>query len=624
MASLVAAALLLPALTSQQDPGEVQDWLNRPFAPVSPPTNMSAHCLEHSRAYLHELANDTLWALEMFDSSAKLQSGLGVGNLANFGDYDECLGAVGSGFQGQHCTASITLPARDGGRLWQLFSVFWRADEEWQLLDKTLSWGVCVPSTCSAGEVEASLRERLQAIEPVARVRVRPEDCRVSAPQPLSAAELAFLIFVIAMSLLLVVATVFDVYNSARDTRKNDLNGLQRGLVAFSVRANISRLLTTTVPRDTMTCLNGIRVLSMLWVIVLHNSLLFTNKYALRNSLRLIHVLYDNALMLLLNGSLATDSFLLLGGLLLSYSFLKQADSSCCSVIKFIVCRYIRLTPPYAAVIFFYATLLYRMGDGPLWYKLIGTQRDLCVRGWWTNILYINNYLNGTKLMCFKPGWYLAVDMQLFLLSLLVLWSLRRWPSAGNVLLVLALTASIATPAAIAAAYHLPGQLPFGLIGAKSEIEDLLYWPAHARASPYLLGLALGRWLHGRSTRDVPLPKWAVTAGWTLSLVVMAAVLQGAEVFVLQTRPQSVLESSAYAGLSRFSWSLGLSWLIFACVKGFGGPVNTILSAGVMVPLSKLSYCVYLCHYMVLLARAGSMRAPGHRTVYSMASVPSC
>jgi hypothetical protein len=53
-----------------------------------------------------------------------------------------------------------------------------------------------------------------------------------------------------------------------------------------------------------------------------------------------------------------------------------------------------RLTPPYAFLIFFYATLLSHLGCGPLWQQWVGRNRDYCLANWWSNLLYINNYMN--------------------------------------------------------------------------------------------------------------------------------------------------------------------------------------------------------------------------------------
>ena len=44
-------------------------------------------------------------------------------------------------------------------------------------------------------------------------------------------------------------------------------------------------------------------------------------------------------------------------------------------------------------LVWFYATVLYRIGSGPLWSSVVGRERDNCINNWWTNILFINNYV---------------------------------------------------------------------------------------------------------------------------------------------------------------------------------------------------------------------------------------
>ena len=62
----------------------------------------------------------------------------------------------------------------------------------------------------------------------------------------------------------------------------------------------------------------------------------------------------------------------------------------------------------------------------------------------------------------------------------------------------------------------------------------------------------------------------------------------------------SLTENVAYVGLSKLGWSLALGWVILACVKNAGGPINSFLSWGFFTPLARLSYCIYLIHIPVL------------------------
>ena len=55
-----------------------------------------------------------------------------------------------------------------------------------------------------------------------------------------------------------------------------------------------------------------------------------------------------------------------------------------------------------------------------------------------------------------------------------------------------------------------------------------------------------------------------------------------------------------YNGLHRLAWSGVLSWVIFACTKGLGGPVDIFLSWRAWAPLARMSYCIYLVHIVTI------------------------
>jgi peptidoglycan/LPS O-acetylase OafA/YrhL len=75
-----------------------------------------------------------------------------------------------------------------------------------------------------------------------------------------------------------------------------------------------------------------------------------------------------------------------------------------------------------------------------------------------------------------------------------------------------------------------------------------------------------------------------------------------------------------YGGFHRLGWAIGLSWVIFACTKGMGGPVNAILSWRLFSILSPLIYGVYLVHFMVIGVQVGAKKVPDYASHYDIVS----
>ncbi|XP_037920134.1 nose resistant to fluoxetine protein 6-like isoform X2 [Hermetia illucens] len=96
---------------------------------------------------------------------------------------------------------------------------------------------------------------------------------------------------------------------------------------------------------------------------------------------------------------------------------------------------------------------------------------------------------------------------------------------------------------------------------------------------------------------------------WTLAFILIAALIVGE-----YSRYKWIDGISHTLGrdlmkiLSRFFWSLWISWVIFACTKGYGGPVNKLLTLRVWKPLSRLCYAIYIIHMMVHIYTNGIIR----------------
>lgn len=615
------------------------DALVRPFAPVTPEAGISLRCRQHSHMYLTSLSQLAAWAMHMYDSSTKIPSSLLAGNVEQLGNFDQCVSVrvadadTGSDvFRGKHCTASVSfrMPPSDGwgpSPLGELLLAGTTASRNAEgNVSAEYKWSFCVPSSCSAKDVEVGLRARLAPAWPLQQPAVTVDERRCLAAdgglqsQPLQPKDIAFICLVLVTVYVIVASTVYDVMWIAKGSPSTRVQEL---LVAFSLRRNGAALLSTARSGDTMDCLHGLRVLSMSWVVLFHT--FYTNIVAPNINKAVTAKLGDSwSNMVLLNATLSTDTFLLLSGTLLAVSFLRSARALPgaasarlpFSPLSFYWHRYARLTPVYAVCVWFYASMLPRLGNGPTWDVGVGKESDNCVANWWTNLAYVNNFmqLNGP---CMSHTWYLATDMQLFWMSPVVLVPLVRWPRFGRVLLAALVVTSMAVAFTVTFTERLTGAMLYTLDQIMlGRVFVVVYLRVYNRAGPYLVGIALGWVLTAVRGRPLRLPAAVVAAGWTTAAVTCLAVVFGVFGFYQRDHAYSAVEAGLYAGLHRTAWAAGVAWVVFACITGHGGPVNALLSWQLFGPLARLAYCAYLTHFVVIMYTYSSRRTPGYFSMY--------
>ncbi|GBN53727.1 Nose resistant to fluoxetine protein 6, partial [Araneus ventricosus] len=236
----------------------------------------------------------------------------------------------------------------------------------------------------------------------------------------------------------------------------------------FCIFTNGEKILNTANSEGQLPCLHGIRFLSMNWVIILH-----TYAYQIPFISNTDEVINDNhQWSLVLNSSFSVDSFFILSGFLVGYSFFQKAEKTDGKTqwLYFYTHRYVRLTPVYMIVLAFYATISPFLGSGPLWpdYDVISTCKD----NWWWNMLYINNFQALFYDQCMEWSWYLANDMQFYVISPLFLITLWRWPKVGYSLLGLFFCITFAWSFALTYGNYIHG------LGYNSDIlyiSDILY-----------------------------------------------------------------------------------------------------------------------------------------------------
>ncbi|XP_043678965.1 O-acyltransferase like protein-like isoform X1 [Vespula pensylvanica] len=607
----------------------------RPFKPTKWSTD---ECQRDSAIYLEELARYTPWALKMYDASVKIPSGIITGNYKQLGNYDECLQVESDhGISGQSCSATIQFEvAEDNGASRELdlgdllvnVAVASNATK-WRSGNTIIyEWMWCVPSSCNHSEVQEFLEITLDPLKVEGRVdfviNVPIKSCRTLKTErtTFDPSDWIYISILVIFSLIIIASTTFDI---ARRGHSSSLNPKGKKYIlfsSFSFYTNWKNLFNTDRHQDSVACLDGLRFLSICWIIYGHTY--YMEVMGINMDLTQVPKMHESwSKMLVLNGNMVTDTFFLLSGVLLAYTeVIKKEKSSSwkLDVIGLYLHRYSRLTPAYAMMIGFYATIYSKFGSGPHWDVWVGSNRDYCRDNWWSNLLYVNNYVNVPD-MCMSQSWYLATDMQLIWLSPIFLYPMLKparriffWIVIG-----FAFVLSMLLPFAVTFIYRYTATM-FYYKGQEDMANVFLnvYTRVYTRAGPYIIGLALGYLLAKRRSYDLKLRMPYIVSGWLIAIAVGLSAVLGAREMYFDKHPYNRLEASFYAGMHRQAFALAVSWIIFSSVYGYAGPIGEFLSWRGWTPLSRLTYSAYLCHYVFLLSRAGSVRTTGDLTSMSV------
>lgn len=158
--------------------------------------------------------------------------------------------------------------------------------------------------------------------------------------------------------------------------------------------------------------------------------------------------------------------------------------------------------------------------------------------------------------------------------------------------------------------------------------------------TPWLIGVGFGYFLFKTNGRK---EQWSIVSLYSLlvpitsnnsiylqiRVVIHWIVTTGLAVFIIfyshemqkMTHTGSPLESAIFTPFSRIGWTSFLCMLVYACLMGYGGPVNWFLSLPQWKPFARLSYAIYLIHMPIMMMEAASLHRPQYfsaRTTVSL------
>ncbi|XP_069119757.1 nose resistant to fluoxetine protein 6-like [Argopecten irradians] len=574
---------------------------------------------------------------KLLDAMAKPPSDILSGNIYWTGGYEECVAVEGTVY------VNIT---SDTGPQYQIHAR--QCLGSLQLGKLEIYLGFCIPRRCSVEDANRLVNTAFSVFSNTLRINgmVCPE-----VETEYDTKAIVSLLICSIVGLMMVIGTGYDViivrrkdvegnkvsssvHTKVDDTgdslnestsllnktktikvKENDQGTIAKVLMSFSVMSNGERILSTAQAQGSLTALNGMRFLSITWVILGH-CFMFALTSPTINPLRYADKVYHLwTFQAIVNALVSVDTFFTMSGLLLAYLFMKDIKKNGkMNWPLFYFHRFWRLTPIYMLVLMIDANLTKYMGGdgGPVWPK-DGIDSN-CEKWWWTNLLYINNLFSVEK-MCMGWSWYLSNDMQFFVISPLLLVPLYRKKFAGLVVCVVALFASLLTTG-ILSTYNkwiVTALLPGASIDETNSYDEEYYGKPWCRISPYIIGIMTGFALQECDCK-FKINKWLNLLCWLVAAGVACSILYG--LYGAMTGSTiSVPVASFYNTVSRAAWGACVCWVIFACATGNGGFVNTLLSWKAFVPLSRLSYAAYLVHLVFITVIVSTAQYPTYTTI---------
>eukprot|EP00736_Rhodelphis_marinus_P006581 Rmarinus@m.2414 len=488
----------------------------------------------------------------------------------------------------------------------------------------TLGYGMCVPRGCEPDEVHAFFQA---ATAPTVTLQTDTVSCGENKESNSDSLYLVGASFFVVAASGCVLATLYDfTYPSATSA-----------FVQWSIPRNLSRLQSVRFPAKRFAVLNGIRVLSTTWVILVHSyNYAFTIGYS-----NVIDVLPPGGVSSqmwfqpVLSGLLSVDSFFFSGGFLCSMSLMKRLENNApLAFSRYAMHRIVRVCLPFFAVFFFFVSIFSHLASGPFWFLAI-EEVEKCDSDWIYNVLFINNWFTGkaSGTECFDHAWYLANDLQFYLVSpLFVILYVRRSRTAAYAAVLATLAVSYAVTGYTMVHYDLS---PSVFMLPDTEYANMIYKKPYIRIQTWLLGilthfivLDLDAYLQCRRRKEalssgpvggdkdvagglawLPNGQSIVCGMYVFSFALMGTAAFGTYGLYQDVDPEwSQARSMFFEMFWSTCWTVGLAMFCVLCFYEHGSFLGEFLGAPMWMPFTRLSYCIYLIHPLVIFAVYFSLR----------------
>ncbi|VEN42015.1 unnamed protein product [Callosobruchus maculatus] len=434
----------------------------------------------------------------------------------------------------------------------------------------------------------------------------------------------------IAYMLWIAFASFYDLrkrYGDLEEYKKFAVSSHGKIITAFSIASNWTKLKSEnkSPEAEKLKCVQGIRVYMSFLVILVHTIV----------SVTAIPIGNPKFIEELNNRNDFLGEFSKRGVFILSFHFMmstwvlimsmlaksdRKEPLSLDFIIKSIIKRYVRLLPVLLVLVALFATWFRHLPYGPLWFGIC-EEAERCRQNWWTNILFIQSYVN-KYFMCHIVSWYVGVEMQYYIFALVLVALLNKLgrskiPYVTSLLVVLTILCGFWD--------HYRHGYSSKLAANPEDVYRLQFnkeaqWHDHfagfiANSSGSMFGLLFGYIFYTYGRQQLFTKKIYEYIWWTLSVGAIVTVITLPNIINVD---HSTVTSAMWVALTRPLFALGMGLLILGMSQGLGGVIKWACEWGPTYYLAKLSYTVYIGHPILQNIRTGFMRYPAYIDEVSM------
>jgi len=486
-----------------------------------------------------------------------------------------------------------------------------------------------VPFVSTAVQTLDSVAARLGSpVIPVGTMSVHFPFEFIDAHSSIQGGAVAMLVVTVSLLLVCSIATGIDLFTHSYPNPKalQDLPQAKSHfsslsvLLSFSYYTNFKKIMQPTVSRsgENLAVLNGLRVLSIGWVLVGHVCSYRMRVTPIVNIFDLLDVIEEPKFAIVNGAFYAVDTFFWLGGFLVAYLLVKEVKLKG-KLNWFMVYfhRIWRIVPLFMFVTFLVWTFQGYGQEGPLWFQNDDSSVD-CAKYWWANLLFITNFIpDGKSSDCLVVAWYMSNDMQFYLLTPLIIYIYVKFQRAfGWIAVGLLCLVSVITAWEVAAKYDLNVVV---IAPNNAEYTYYYYVKPYCRVAPYALGMACGFILVELKQYEKSSKVWdgmayyigkginTVIGAWIsfvlgLFLITLLVFVQydvwkhGNLTFSSWSKAQNI----QFIAWNRLAYGFGMSFLMLPVLLGRIKPAEWFLSLPIWSPLAKLTFSVYLIHLSIV------------------------